>query len=130
ENKSVRAFSRRELRHLRGAGIGVVFQDPLSAFDPLFPVGKQIAEAIRAHARVASSAAHRRAVELLKEVEIPDPEARARSYPHELSGGIRQRAMLAMAISCSPSLLIADEPTTALDVTIQAQVMELMSRLS
>lgn len=130
ENKSVRALSRRELRSLRGAGIGVVFQDPLSAFDPLFPVGKQIAEAIRAHERIGSSAAHQRAVELLREVEIPDPGARARSYPHELSGGMRQRAMLAMAISCSPRLLIADEPTTALDVTIQAQVMELMSRLS
>jgi oligopeptide/dipeptide ABC transporter ATP-binding protein len=118
-----------ELRRLRGREIGIVYQDPLGAMNPVWPVGDQIAEALRAHRLADRATAARRAVELLERVHIPDPLRVARAYPHEISGGMRQRAMIAMALACGPKLLIADEPTTALDVTIKAQVLELLAEL-
>jgi oligopeptide/dipeptide ABC transporter ATP-binding protein len=118
-----------ELRRIRGREIGVVYQDPLGAMNPVWPVGDQIAEAMRAHGIADRAGARIRAVELLERVHIPDPARIARSYPHEISGGMRQRAMIAMALACGPKLLIADEPTTALDVTIKAQVLELLAEL-
>jgi peptide/nickel transport system permease protein len=117
------------LRRLRGADMAMVFQDPLSSLNPVHRVGGQIVEAIRSHRRVSAAAAHAQAVELLERVGIPDPARRAQAFPHELSGGMRQRAMIAMAIANHPRLLIADEPTTALDVTIQAQVLDLLATL-
>ncbi len=117
------------LRHLRGADIAMIFQDPMSSLNPVHRIGDQIAEAVLVHRRVSRRQAWREAVELLAKVGIPDAARRARSFPHELSGGMRQRAMIAMAIANRPKLLIADEPTTALDVTIQAQVLELMASL-
>ena len=118
-----------ELRAVRGAQIAVVFQDPLSNLHPFYRVGWQIAEAIRTHTDTGRRAAHRRAVELLDLVGIPQPDRRVNDYPHQFSGGMRQRAMIAMALSCNPELLIADEPTTALDVTVQAQIIDLIRRL-
>jgi peptide/nickel transport system ATP-binding protein len=118
-----------ELRAIRGDEIAMVFQDPLSSLHPMYRVGAQIAEAIRAHRDIAKAPARARAIELLELVGIPEPAARVDSYPHELSGGQRQRAMIAMALSCDPKLLIADEPTTALDVTVQAQILALLERL-
>ncbi|MFO1055856.1 MAG: ABC transporter ATP-binding protein [Dongiaceae bacterium] len=118
-----------ELRRVRGREVGIVYQDPLGAMNPVWPVGEQIAEALVTHRMASRGAAARRAVELLARVHIPDPARVARAYPHEVSGGMRQRAMIAMALACGPSLLIADEPTTALDVTIKAQVLELLQEL-
>jgi peptide/nickel transport system ATP-binding protein/oligopeptide transport system ATP-binding protein len=120
-----------ELRRVRGERIGMVFQDPMTSFNPVYRVGAQIVEAIRAHRPgVGKGEAHRQAVELLDSVGIPDPERRVDAYPHELSGGMRQRAMIAMALALDPKVLIADEPTTALDVTVQAQVLGLIERLN
>lgn len=118
-----------ELRAIRGRRIGVVFQDPMGSLSPLHRIGDQLVETIRLHEDVSKAAARERAVEWLGRVGIPDPAGRARAYPHELSGGMQQRVMIAMALMLEPDLLIADEPTTALDVTIQAQVLRLMKEL-
>ncbi len=118
-----------EMRSIRGNEIAMIFQDPLSALHPLYKVGKQLVEALDAHKDISSSKARERAIELLGLVGIPDPKRRVDEYPHEFSGGMRQRAMIAMALANDPKLLIADEPTTALDVTVQAQILALMERL-
>ena len=122
-------FSEEEMRRIRGAGISMIFQEPMTALNPVMRVGDQVAEAVLAHQRIDKRSARRQAIDSLREVAIPDPEVRARDYPHQLSGGQRQRVMIAMALVNHPRLLIADEPTTALDVTIQAQILELLGEL-
>jgi oligopeptide transport system ATP-binding protein len=122
-------ISEREMRHVRGAEIAMVFQDPMTSLNPVHTIGFQIMEALKLHQGMGDKAAHDRAGELLAMVGIPDAHQRLDDYPHQFSGGMRQRAMIAMALSCNPQLLIADEPTTALDVTIQAQIVELVKRL-
>jgi len=117
----------RRLRRMRGAEVAMIFQEPMTSLNPVFTAGRQIAEAITLHQDRSEADAWRDAVELLERVGIPDPASRAESYPHELSGGMRQRVMIAMAVSCRPKLLIADEPTTALDVTVQAQIFDLLN---
>jgi peptide/nickel transport system ATP-binding protein len=129
EGRDLLALSDEEMRQVRGEEIAMVFQDPLSSLHPFFRVGDQLAEAVRAHHDVSQRAALDRAEELLHLVGIPDPRGRLRAYPHEFSGGMRQRTMIAMALINDPKLLIADEPTTALDVTVQAQILELIARL-
>jgi peptide/nickel transport system ATP-binding protein len=118
-----------ELRQIRGRDIAMIFQEPMTAFSPVYTVGKQISEAILFHEKVSVKAARTRVVDLLAKVGIPHPEQRVDAYPFELSGGMRQRAMIAMALACKPTILIADEPTTALDVTIQAQILDLLRSL-
>jgi peptide/nickel transport system ATP-binding protein len=129
EGRDLLTLSEREMRTVRGNDIAMIFQDPLSSLHPFFKVGAQLAEAVRAHQDTSKAKALQRAVELLALVGIPDPARRAQEYPHEFSGGMRQRAMIAMALANEPKLLIADEPTTALDVTVQAQILALMERL-
>jgi oligopeptide transport system ATP-binding protein len=119
----------KEMEKIRGNDIGMIFQDPMTSLNPTMKVGQQIAESLIKHQKLSRSEAHKRAVDALKLVGIPQPDKRANQYPHEFSGGMRQRAMIAVALACRPKLLIADEPTTALDVTIQAQILDLMREL-
>jgi peptide/nickel transport system ATP-binding protein/oligopeptide transport system ATP-binding protein len=121
--------SDRDMQAYRGNELGMIFQDPMTSLNPVYRIGDQIAEAIQAHETVDKRGARARTIELLRQVGIPNPESRVDDFPHQFSGGMRQRAMIAMALSCNPSVLIADEPTTALDVTIQAQIVELVGRL-
>lgn len=119
----------KEMRKIRGNRISMIFQDPMTSLNPVVRIGKQMVEVIRRHREMNKTAARKEAIELLRQVGIPSPETRIDQYPHELSGGMRQRVMIAIALSCKPELLIADEPTTALDVTIQAQILQLMREL-
>lgn len=128
-DRNLLTLSDAQIRSTRGNDIAMIFQEPMTSLNPVFTIGEQIAEAVRLHQKADRKAAWARSVELLEMVGMPLPEERAKSYPHELSGGMRQRAMIAMAISCNPALLIADEPTTALDVTIQAQILDVLRRL-
>ncbi len=121
--------SEQRMREIRGNDIAMIFQDPMTSLNPVFTVGEQIAEALRLHQNLNKKQAVEAAIEAMKEVSIPSPERRVKDYPHQLSGGMRQRIMIAMALACNPELLIADEPTTALDVTIQAQILELLNDL-
>ena len=123
------AKSEREMRKLRGGEISMIFQEPMSSLNPVYTIGRQISEAVRLHTGASAAKARTRAIEMLTLVGIPSPEKRVDEYPHQLSGGMRQRAMIAMALACDPALLIADEPTTALDVTIQAQILDLLRDL-
>src|SRR6056297_681462 len=129
DGQSLPELSEREMRGIRGNDIAMIFQEPMTALNPVFTVGDQIEEAIILHQKKSREDAHQMAIDMLRKVGIPEPTKRVDEYPHELSGGMRQRAMIAMALSCNPRVLIADEPTTALDVTIQAQILELMKSL-
>jgi peptide/nickel transport system ATP-binding protein/oligopeptide transport system ATP-binding protein len=129
DGRDLAKFNQRQWQQVRGREIAMIFQEPMTAMNPVMPVGRQIAEVLIKHEKLNKTAAHGRAVDLLAQVGIPSPARRAEDYPHQLSGGMRQRAMIAMALACRPKLLIADEPTTALDVTIQAQILDLMLTL-
>ena len=129
EGRDLLRLQEKEMRRVRGNEISIVFQEPLSSLNPVFTCGEQVREAIGLHQKLGRSASKRKAVEMLRLVKIPDPEKRYNSYPHQMSGGMRQRVMIAMALSCEPKMLIADEPSTALDVSVQAQIMELLSSL-
>jgi peptide/nickel transport system ATP-binding protein/oligopeptide transport system ATP-binding protein len=129
DGKNLLQLSNAEMRAIRGDDIAMIFQDPMTSLNPVYTVGEQIAEALRLHRKLSRKAARAAAVEAMREVSIPDPGRRLNDYPHQLSGGMRQRVMIAMALACDPKLLIADEPTTALDVTIQAQILELLNEL-
>ena len=129
KGRNVLAMNEDELQEVRGNEMSMIFQDPMTSLNPVYSIGAQICEAIQVHDRADKATARRRAIDLLKQVGIPNADSRVDNYPHQLSGGMRQRAMIALAISCKPSLLIADEPTTALDVTVQAQILELIAHL-
>ena len=129
KGRDLMKLTRDQMREIRGSGIAMIFQDPMTSLNPVYRIGWQIAEQIRAHEQMSKQAAHARAIELLTAVGIPHAAQRVNDYPHQFSGGMRQRVMIAMAISCNPDILIADEPTTALDVTIQAQILNLIRKL-
>jgi len=129
EGRNLLSLSEAEMRKIRGRSISMIFQEPMTSLNPVFQIGDQISEVLRLHEGMSRREAWDRSIEMLKMVGIPSPERRVQEYPHQLSGGMRQRAMIAMALACSPKLMIADEPTTALDVTIQAQILELINRL-
>lgn len=129
DGRDLTLISEEQMRSIRGSKISMIFQEPMTSLNPVYTIGNQIAEAIVLHQGLSYSAAMQKAVELLRICKVPDPEARVNEYPHRLSGGMRQRAMIAMALSCNPKLLIADEPTTALDVTVQAQILKLLKDL-
>ncbi len=129
DGRNLLQLSEEEMRRMRGAKIAMIFQEPMTSLNPVFTIGSQIAEAVRLHQGVSRAQARQRAIEMLRVVKIADPERRVDDYPHQLSGGMRQRVMIAMALSCRPRLLIADEPTTALDVTIQSQILDLIREL-
>ena len=129
QDEDILTMAPARLRDLRGGAMAMIYQDPQTSLNPVFAVGEQIAEAVRLHRADGRAAAHARAIEMLRLVNIPDPVRVAAAYPHQLSGGMRQRAVIAMALACDPKLLIADEPTTALDVTIQAQILDLLRKL-
>lgn len=128
KERDLRTLSRADLRRIRGNQISMIFQEPMTSLNPVMTCGDQIVEAVRLHLGLDRRSAWEKAIELFREVDIPDPERRVREYPHQLSGGLRQRVMIALALSCNPALLIADEATTALDVTVQAQVLDLIRR--
>ncbi len=130
DGRDLRGLSEAEMREIRGRDIGMVFQEPMTSLNPVLTIGRQITETLEQHQGIDRAAADRRALELLEMVGIADPARRLKQYPHQLSGGMRQRVMIAVALACNPKLLIADEPTTALDVTIQAQILELMKTLA
>jgi peptide/nickel transport system ATP-binding protein len=129
KGRDLRQLSEREMQRVRGAEIALVFQEPMTALNPVFTIGSQIEETLIVHGRATRKTARARAIELLEAVQVPDPSRRIRDYPHQLSGGLRQRALIAISLACDPEVLIADEPTTALDVTIQAQILELLRDL-
>jgi len=129
EGEDLLALSEEQMRRIRGRRISMIFQEPMTSLNPVFRIGDQVAETLRLHEGLSARDAHDRAVEMLRLVGIPAPEQRARDYPHQMSGGMRQRVMIAMALSCRPRLMLADEPTTALDVTIQAQILEMIRDL-
>jgi oligopeptide/dipeptide ABC transporter ATP-binding protein len=126
QGRDLLGLSEREMRQIRGRGIGMIFQEPMTSLNPVFPIGDQLMETVRVHERLGRAAQRERAIAMLAKVGIAEPERRLRDYPHQLSGGMRQRVMIAVALACNPKLLIADEPTTALDVTIQQQILELL----
>ena len=130
KGRDLLGLSEEEMRHVRGREIGMIFQEPMTSLNPVLSIGRQLTEGLEIHLGATAAEARRRAVELLGLVGIPDPAKRLTQYPHQFSGGMRQRMMIAMAIACDPALILADEPTTALDVTIQAQILELMRDLS
>ena len=129
KGRDLRQLPEREMQHVRGAEIALIFQEPMTALNPVFTIGSQIEETLLVHGRATRRTVRQKAIELLDAVRVPDPDKRVRDYPHQLSGGLRQRALIAMSLACDPEVVIADEPTTALDVTIQAQILDLLREL-